>query len=129
MAILPDHPQRVPINQLVRVAGTPLEDQEALDPFEFVRTIAVARIMMHASHVRLSDGRQEMDDATQAQALMAGANTIYYGEKLLTTDNPAANEDMRLFGRLGIQVEGRGCQAAAAEPAPAQQLFYDAAGA
>lgn len=126
LANLPEHPQSVPINQLVKVTGTPLQDAESLDPFDFVRMIAVARIMMPISHVRLSAGRQEMDDATQALAFMAGANSIFYGEKLLTTDNPAANDDMALFARLGIQVEGREYrETAPMASTPAQ--FYDAA--
>jgi biotin synthase len=126
LANLPEHPQSVPINQLVKVTGTPLQDAESLDPFDFVRMIAVARIMMPISHVRLSAGRQEMDDATQALAFMAGANSIFYGEKLLTTDNPAANDDMALFARLGIQVEGREYRETA-PMASTQAQFYDAA--
>ena len=88
LATLPEHPQSVPINQLVRVPGTPLADAAALDPFDFVRMIAVARILMPASHVRLSAGRAEMSDELQALCFMAGANSIFYGEKLLTTGNP-----------------------------------------
>ncbi|NKJ22817.1 biotin synthase BioB [Dyella sp. SG609] len=102
LANLPEHPQSVPINQLVQVAGTPLEGTETLDPFEFVRTIAVARILMPASMVRLSAGRQQMDDAVQALCFFAGANSIFYGEKLLTTGNPDVEHDRRLFQRLDL---------------------------
>ena len=102
LATLPEHPQSVPINQLVRVAGTPLADAAALDPFDFVRTIAVARILMPASRVRLSAGRAEMSDELQALCFMAGANSIFYGEKLLTTGNPDTEHDQRLFRRLKI---------------------------
>ncbi|WP_445356336.1 biotin synthase BioB [Microbulbifer sp. EKSA008] len=103
LANLPEHPESVPINMLVKVAGTPLEEQKDLDPFEFIRCIAVARIMMPKSHVRLSAGREQMSDEMQAMAFLAGANSIFYGEKLLTTANPEANEDMQLFSRLGIK--------------------------
>ena len=103
LANLPSHPESVPINMLVRVAGTPLEDQADLDPIEFIRVIAVARIIMPRSWVRLSAGRESMDDATQALAFMAGANSVFYGEKLLTTPNPSENKDRELFQRLGIQ--------------------------
>jgi len=105
LANLPGHPESVPINMLVKVAGTPLEEQKDLDPFEFIRCIAVARIMMPRSHVRLSAGREQMSDEMQAMAFLAGANSIFYGEKLLTTANPEANKDMQLFNRLGIQPE------------------------
>ncbi|AOS96706.1 Biotin synthase [Microbulbifer aggregans] len=105
LANLPEHPESVPINMLVKVAGTPLEQEEDLDPFEFIRCIAVARIMMPKSHVRLSAGREAMSDEMQSLAFLAGANSIFYGEKLLTTGNPEANKDMQLFGRLGIQPE------------------------
>ena len=86
--------------------GTPLHGTEALDPFEFVRTIAVARITMPASHVRLSAGRQSMHEGIQALCFIAGANSIFYGEKLLTTGNPEAEADQQLFARLGIKPEG-----------------------
>lgn len=102
LANLPQHPESVPINQLVRVPGTPLADAAPLDPFDFVRTIAVARILMPASMVRLSAGRQQMDDAVQALCFHAGANSIFYGEKLLTTGNPDVEHDRELFRRLGI---------------------------
>lgn len=102
LANLPQHPDSVPINQLVKVAGTPLEGAEDVDPLDFIRTIAAARIMMPKSHVRLSAGREEMSDEMQAMCFFAGANSIFYGECLLTTPNPAANKDMALFARLGI---------------------------
>jgi biotin synthase len=103
LANLPEHPESVPINRLVQVAGTPLHGTEALDPFEFVRSIAVARILMPASVVRLSAGRESMDDALQALCFAAGANSIFYGEKLLTTGNPDVEHDRRLFERLGLK--------------------------
>lgn len=96
------HPESVPINLLVKVEGTPLADSEELDPIEFVRSVAVARIMMPKSHVRLSAGRENMSDEMQALCFLAGANSIFYGEKLLTTPNPSENADMELFARLGI---------------------------
>jgi biotin synthase len=123
LANLPQHPESVPVNMLVRVEGTPLEDEEDLDPFEFIRTIAVARIMMPASHVRLSAGREEMNEQMHALAYFAGANSIFYGEKLLTTPNPRANSDMALFERLGIRPEQR--QVDREPEAPGAQ-FYDA---
>jgi len=95
----------VPINMLVRAPGTPLANAEPLDPFDFVRTIAAARITMPRSAVRLSAGREDMTDECQALAFLAGANSIFYGEKLLTTDNPEHNRDMALFARLGIAPE------------------------
>jgi biotin synthase len=97
------HPESVPVNLLVRVEGTPLADEAALDPFEFVRTIAVARILMPQSHVRLSAGREGMSDELQALCFLAGANSIFYGEKLLTTPNPDAGHDRQLFERLGLK--------------------------
>ncbi|UPG94244.1 biotin synthase BioB [Luteibacter aegosomatissinici] len=103
LANLPEHPESVPINRLVQVAGTPLHGTDALDPFEFVRSIAVARILMPASVVRLSAGRESMDDALQALCFAAGANSIFYGEKLLTTGNPDVEHDRRLFERLGLK--------------------------
>jgi len=105
LATLPEHPGSVPINQLVQVEGTPLEGTEEFDPIEFIRTIATARIVMPASHVRLSAGREEMTDETQALCFLAGANSIFYGEKLLTTDNPDTVEDRALMNRLGIEPE------------------------
>jgi biotin synthase len=113
LATLPEHPQSVPINQLVKVAGTPLADSAALDPFDFVRTIAVARILMPRCHVRLSAGRSEMSDELQALCFMAGANSIFYGEKLLTTGNPDTAHDQNLFRRLKIAAEPGAGQAAA----------------
>ena len=107
LATLPAHPESVPINQLVQVPGTPLDGTTPLDPIEFVRTIAVARILMPASHVRLSAGRTEMSDETQALAFFAGANSIFYGERLLTTDNPDEDRDAALMARLGITAEPR----------------------
>lgn len=103
LANLPEHPESVPINMLVRAPGTPLENTAELDALEFVRTIAVARIMMPASVVRLSAGRLEMDAGIQALAFHAGANSIFYGDTLLTTDNPPEDADRALFARLGIE--------------------------
>jgi biotin synthase len=105
LANLPVQPESVPINMLVKVKGTPLEDVDNLDPFEFVRCIAIARILMPKSHVRLSAGREEMSDEMQAMCFMAGANSIFYGECLLTTPNPEAHADMQLFKRLGLRPE------------------------
>ncbi len=102
LANLPEHPGSVPINRLVRVEGTPLAGTALLDPFEFVRTIAVARLLMPVSMVRLSAGRAEMSDELQALCFFAGANSIFYGEKLLTTGNPDVVADQSLFSRLGI---------------------------
>jgi biotin synthase len=105
LATLPAHPESVPINRLVRIPGTPLADAEPLDPFEFVRTVAVARILMPGSHLRLSAGRTEMSAELQALAFFAGANSVFYGEKLLTTPNPDADGDRALFERLGLVPE------------------------
>ncbi|MGB1272016.1 MAG: biotin synthase BioB, partial [Endozoicomonas sp.] len=102
LANMPKHPESVPINMLVKVAGTPLEDVEAVDGIDFVRTIAVAKIMMPASNVRLSAGREQMSDELQALAFLAGANSIFLGDKLLTTANPKASRDRQLFSKLGI---------------------------
>ena len=110
LATMPEHPGSVPINQLVRVPGTPLENQSDVDPLDFVRVIAVARILMPASHVRLSAGRTEMSDEMQALCFHAGANSIFYGDKLLTTENPDTNEDLELLERLGMRPESaRAC--------------------
>ncbi|MEO8308071.1 MAG: biotin synthase BioB [Pseudomonadota bacterium] len=120
LANLPEHPQSVPINQLVQVKGTPIADDAAagapgVDGFEFVRTIAVARILMPEAQVRLSAGREEMSDELQALAFMAGANSIFYGEKLLTTGNPDVERDRSLLARLKVnaetqqQTDARGC--------------------
>ncbi|MBT6043346.1 MAG: biotin synthase BioB [Gammaproteobacteria bacterium] len=105
LASLPQHPESVPINNLVKIKGTPLENVDDLDEFDFIRMIAVARILMPASHVRLSAGREEMNDQMQALCFFAGANSIFYGDKLLTTSNPLENDDMLLFKRLGIHPE------------------------
>ncbi len=138
LANLPAHPDSVPINMLVKIAGTPLEGVDDLDHFEFVRTIAVARILMPKSFVRLSAGREEMDDSTQALCFLAGANSIFYGCKLLTTTNPEMSDDQKLFKRLGIHPLGRettvsdeaealalGMQVADAQAAE-QGKYYDA---
>ena len=136
LANLPEHPESVPINMLVKVKGTPLADEQDVDPFDFIRMLAVARIMMPQSHVRLSAGREAMNEQMQALAFFAGANSIFYGEKLLTTANPQAGKDMQLFARLGIKPEEREEHAdevhqAAIEQALAEQrdskLFYNAA--
>src|SRR5476649_997545 len=102
LANLPVAPESVPINMLVKVKDTTLADNDDVDPFDFIRTIAVARIMMPASYVRLSDGREQMSEQTQAMCFMAGANSIFYGCKLLTTPNPAEDKDLILFGKLGL---------------------------
>ncbi|KXU39387.1 biotin synthase [Ventosimonas gracilis] len=136
LANLPQHPESVPINMLVKVQGTPLENAEEVDPFDFIRMLAVARIMLPKSHVRLSAGREQMNEQMQALAFFAGANSIFYGEKLLTTDNPQAEKDLALFARLGIKPEEREehadevHQGAIEQALLAQQnerLFYNAA--
>ena len=106
LANLDPYPESVPINNLVQVPGTPLAGTEPLDPFEFVRTIAVARITMPSAMVRLSAGREQMDDAVQALCFAAGANSIFYGDRLLTTSNPQAVRDRALLARLGMTVQG-----------------------
>jgi biotin synthase len=103
LASLPVHPESVPINMLVQVEGTPLATGQTFDPLEFVRTIAVARITMPKSVVRLSAGREDMSEETQALCFLAGANSIFYGPKLLTTPNPGRDRDMRLLGKLGLR--------------------------
>jgi len=103
LASLPKHPESVPINMLVRVEGTPLANETVLDPLGFVRTIAVARITMPASVVRLSAGREDMSEETQALCFLAGANSIFYGPKLLTTPNPERDRDMALLDKLGMR--------------------------
>lgn len=134
LANLPQQPESVPINMLVKVEGTPLDNVEDLDPFEFVRTIAVARIMMPKSHVRLSAGRENMNEQMQAMCFMAGANSIFYGCKLLTTSNPDTHEDVMLFRKLGINAEkGKGYSDEAHEAVlqdaivenTTQDLFYE----
>ncbi len=135
LANLAEHPESVPINMLVKVEGTPLANADDVDPFDFIRMLAVARIMMPLSHVRLSAGREQMNEQMQSLAFLAGANSIFYGEKLLTTANPQADKDMQLFARLGIKPEAREEYAdevhqAAIEHAIIEQrdskLFYDA---
>ena len=103
LANMPEPPQSVPINQLIKIPGTPLENVEGVDPFDFIRVIALARIMMPKSYVRLSAGREQMSDEMQALCFMAGANSMFYGEKLLTAQNPVPEQDNALFGRLGLQ--------------------------
>jgi biotin synthase len=107
LANLDPYPESVPINNLVQVEGTPLAGTDPIDPFEFVRTIAVARITMPRTMVRLSAGREQMDEALQALCFLAGANSIFYGDKLLTTSNPQAARDRALFDRLGLRAQGR----------------------
>lgn len=106
LANLDPYPESVPINNLVAVKGTPLANTAPLDPFEFVRTIAIARITMPLTMVRLSAGREQMDEALQALCFAAGANSIFYGDRLLTTSNPQAERDRQLFVRLGLKVQG-----------------------
>lgn len=127
LANLPHHPESVPVNMLVKVAGTPMENVEDLDPFDFIRTIAVARIMMPASHVRLSAGRENMNEQMQSLCFLAGANSIFYGEKLLTTANPEADADRELFKRLGIRPEEReqSCTEQEAEEAIVEAVEYE----
>jgi biotin synthase len=103
LATLPVHPESVPINMLVKVEGTPLDHAKPLDPLDFVRTIAVARITMPASMVRLSAGREDMSEETQALCFLAGANSIFYGPRLLTTPNPGRDRDMALLDKLGLR--------------------------
>ena len=103
LANLEEHPESVPINMLIAIPGTPLEKVEKIDPIDFVRTIAVARIMMPKSHVRLSAGRTEMSDETQALCFFAGANSIFVGDTLLTAENPGEDHDSRLFAKLGLE--------------------------
>jgi biotin synthase len=105
LANLNPYPESVPINNLVAIEGTPLEGTAALDPFEFVRTIAVARITMPKAMVRLSAGREQLDDAMQSLCFLAGANSMFYGDQLLTTGNPQAEADRQLLARLGMRTE------------------------
>ena len=135
LANLPQHPDSVPINQLVKVEGTPLETEGDLDPFDFIRAIAVARILMPKSHVRLSAGREEMSEEMQSMCFFAGANSIFYGECLLTTPNPAANKDQDLFRKLGINSDHKVTQQPqelneilAQQSEQADSMFYNAAG-
>nr|WP_067515950.1 biotin synthase BioB [Endozoicomonas ascidiicola] len=129
LANMPKHPESVPINMLVKVAGTPMENVDEVEGIDFVRTIAVAKIMMPASNVRLSAGREKMSDELQALAFLAGANSIFLGDKLLTTANPEANRDRALFDKLGINQnhdwgEGDGEGVDAPETCPIK-AFYD----
>lgn len=121
LATLPQHPQSVPINQLVQVAGTPLHGSKQAEPLEFVRAIAVARLLMPRAYVRLSAGRAEMSDETQALCFLGGANSIFYGDKLLTTENPDEHHDRGLFEKLGIRAQAlkaqQVCQVAQQEQA------------
>ena len=136
LANLEHHPESVPINMLVKVKGTPMENVEDLDYFEFIRTIAIARIMMPKSYVRLSAGREAMNEQMQAMCFLAGANSIFYGCKLLTTSNPETHEDVMLFKKLGINsAQTRDYSDEAHEAAlleeiddkSTENLFYDAA--
>ena len=104
---MPTQPESVPINNLVRSSGTPLEKTDPIDMIEFVRTVAVARIIMPKSHVRLSAGRADFSDEMQALCFMAGANSIFYGDKLLTTKNPDYNDDLALLSKLGLKTEDK----------------------
>ncbi|GAL34813.1 biotin synthase [Vibrio maritimus] len=105
LANLPVQPESVPINMLVKVKGTPLEEVDDVEPFDFIRLIAIARIMMPNSAVRLSAGREDMNEQMQALCFMAGANSVFYGCKLLTTPNPDEDKDLQLFKKLGINRE------------------------
>jgi len=129
LATMAVHPESVPINQLVKVEGTPLDHADDLDPFDFIRTIAVARILMPASHVRLSAGREAMNDQMQELCFLAGANSVFYGEKLLTTANPEADKDRQLFRRLGIRPEQHTVSPDESESRPVADhaQFYNAA--
>ncbi len=105
LARLDPHPESVPINMLIKIPGTPLENVEDLDPIAFIRAVAVARLLMPKSHVRLSAGRESMDESTQALAFLAGANSIFYGDTLLTAGNPEVERDQALFAKLGLHPE------------------------
>lgn len=119
LAALQPHPESVPLNLLMRIPGTPLADADDLPPLEFVRVIAVARILMPAAQIRLSAGREVMDDTTQALAFFAGANSVFYGEKLLTAANPDADRDRQLFARLGLHTRQ--------QQTPADETLHEAA--
>ncbi|WP_434996599.1 biotin synthase BioB [Vibrio scophthalmi] len=140
LANLPTHPESVPINMLVKVKGTPLETVDDVEPFDFIRLIAIARIMMPQSAVRLSAGRENMNEQMQTLCFMAGANSVFYGCKLLTTPNPSEDKDMQLFNKLGINSQqvsqrpdeieenellDRVVERVAARPS-ADDLFYEA---
>jgi biotin synthase len=112
LATLEEHPDSVPVNMLIPIADTPLADVKPLDPIEFVRTIALARILMPRSHVRLSAGRTDMTDELQAMCFFAGANSIFVGDTLLTADNPEEDTDTLLFNRLGLSAMDVGCDGA-----------------
>jgi biotin synthase len=130
LANLPQHPESVPINMLVKVKGTPLDSVDDLEPFEFIRTIAIARILMPKSYVRLSAGRESMNEQIQALCFLAGANSIFYGCKLLTTSNPETHEDVQLFKKLGINSEKtREYSDEAYEAALSEEIEQQAAGA
>jgi biotin synthase len=120
LANLPEHPESVPVNLLVRVEGTPLCDSERLDPFELVRTVAAARVLMPASYVRLSAGRSDMSEELQALCFLAGANSVFYGERLLTAANAGAERDRRLFERLGLRCE-EAAEPVLARPGPCER--------
>ena len=128
LATLSVHPESVPINQLVKVPGTPLGEIEDIDPFEFIRCIAVARILMPKAHVRLSAGRRQMTDEAQALAFMAGANSMWLGDKLLTTPNPDTDHDSSLLQRLGIKAEAQEVQLVDHTEPDDSTLYYNAAG-
>ncbi len=110
LANLPEPPESVPINRLVRVKGTPLENNADIDAFDVIRTIAVARLMMPRAYIRLSAGREKMSEQTQALCFMAGANSIFYGNKLLTTPNASEDKDRQLFARLGLKLQQAGIE-------------------
>jgi len=129
LANLPKHPESVPINMLVQVEGTPMFGVDDLEPFEFIRTIAVARIIMPGSYVRLSAGRNQMSDEMQALCFLAGANSIFYGDRLLTTDNPEADADLQLFRRLGLVFEPHSELQATAAKCNKRQAEQDSSGA
>jgi biotin synthase len=126
LATLPQHPESVPVNQLVQVEGTPLYGRPPLDPLDLVRTIATARLLMPKSHVRLSAGRTDMSDAVQALCFLAGANSIFHGERLLTTPNPERSRDEELFARLGLAPETAREQVAACDAADQDTAYPDA---
>jgi biotin synthase len=121
LANLPQHPESVPINLLVQIEGTPLYGTPELDPFELVRTVATARVLMPASYVRLSAGRTGMTDELQALCFFAGANSMFYGDRLLTTGNPGTDHDRRLFERLGLQREEDAHAGPRSEPGPCER--------
>ena len=127
LANLPAHPNSVPVNMLVPIEGTPLADVEPLEELEFVRTVAIARIMMPASTVRLSAGRENMSESTQTLCFLAGANSIFYGEALLTTPNPDADKDRQLIQKLGFKIKNAAITEEEATGIPAEVLAADEA--